>query len=281
LLPEDKARERLAYDELLANQLTIALVRSRQKKSSGRALKGTGALRKKMLPALPFELTGAQKRAIAEIDKDMAEASRMMRLLQGDVGSGKTVVAAMAMMNALENGAQAAFLAPTEILARQHGDTLRPWLDAAGLRYVVFTGRDKGKAREALTQKIASGEAQIVIGTHAIFQEGVEFNDLGFAVIDEQHRFGVHQRLQLSAKGRGTDILVMTATPIPRTLTLTAYGDMEVSRLDEKPPGRKPVDTRLLDASHMDEMVEGIARQIKTRRAGVLGLPAGGGVGTD
>lgn len=264
LLPEDKARERLAYDELLANQLTIALVRSRQKKSSGRALKGTGALRGKIIPALPFELTGAQKRAIAEIDKDMAEASRMMRLLQGDVGSGKTVVAAMAMMNAVENGAQAAFLAPTEILARQHGDTLRPWLDAAGLRYVVFTGRDKGKAREVLTQKIASGEAQIVIGTHAIFQEGVEFNDLGFAVIDEQHRFGVHQRLQLSAKGRGTDILVMTATPIPRTLTLTAYGDMEVSRLDEKPPGRKPVDTRLLDSSHMDEMVEGIARQIKT-----------------
>jgi ATP-dependent DNA helicase RecG len=263
LLPENKVRERLAYDELLANQLTIALVRARQKKQNGRAFKPTGKLRQKIMPALPFELTGAQKRSLTEIDKDMSEPSRMMRLLQGDVGSGKTIVACLAMMNAVENGAQAAFLAPTEILARQHGDTLRPWLDAAGLSYVVFTGRDKGKARDALLEKIANGEAQIVIGTHAIFQEGVEFNDLGMAVIDEQHRFGVHQRLQLSSKGRGTDVLVMTATPIPRTLTLTAYGDMEVSRLDEKPPGRKPIDTRLIDSGHMDDMVDGVARQVK------------------
>ncbi len=264
LLPLHPARMRLAYDELLANQLTISLVRNRQKKSSGRSFKGTGNLRKKIIAALPFKLTGAQERTLVEIDKDMAEPSRMMRLLQGDVGSGKTIVAALALMNAVENGAQGAFLVPTEILARQHGDTLRPWLDAAGLRYVVYTGRDKGKAREALLEQIASGAAQIVIGTHAIFQEGVEFNNLGLAVIDEQHRFGVHQRLQLSSKGKGMDVLVMTATPIPRTLTLTAYGDMEVSRLDEKPPGRKPVDTLLISSDKMDGMVDGIARQIKT-----------------
>jgi ATP-dependent DNA helicase RecG len=264
LLPLHPARARIAYDELLANQLTLMLVRNNQKKSGGFPLKGTGLLRNKILAALPYKLTNAQTNALKEIDADMADASKMMRLLQGDVGSGKTIVAALAMMNAVENGAQAAFLAPTEILARQHGDTMRPWLDAAGLRYVVFTGRDKGKQREALLEQIRSGEAQIVIGTHAIFQDGVAFHDLGLAVIDEQHRFGVHQRLQLSSKGRGTDVLVMTATPIPRTLTLTAYGDMEVSRLDEKPPGRKPVETLLIASDKMDDLADAVARQIKT-----------------
>ncbi|NCC21404.1 MAG: ATP-dependent DNA helicase RecG [Alphaproteobacteria bacterium] len=262
--PLSPVRQRLAYDELLSNQLAISLVRHRQRKARGREIKGTGALREAVTSALPFALTGAQERALAEIDADMGSDSRMLRLLQGDVGSGKTVVAALAMMNALENGAQAALMAPTEILARQHAESLRPWLEAAGVRQIVMTGRNKGKEREVLLQQIRNGAAQVIIGTHALFQEGVDFADLGLAVIDEQHRFGVHQRLQLSAKGKGTDVLVMTATPIPRTLTLTAYGDMDVSRLDEKPPGRKPVDTRLLPKDRIAELVEGLKRRIAT-----------------
>ena len=263
LLPESKIRERLAYDELLANQLTLALVRHRQRRINGRSFHGDGSLRTKLKDVIPFELTGAQERSLAEIEKDMAESARMLRLLQGDVGSGKTVVAAMAMLSAVETGAQAAIMAPTEILARQHAETLKPWLDEIGVRFVTLTGRDKGKTRETLLQQISNGAAQIIIGTHAIFQEGVEFADLGMAVIDEQHRFGVHQRLQLSAKGKGVDVLVMTATPIPRTLTLTAYGDMDVSRLDEKPPGRKPVETLLINNDKMDDMVDGLARKIQ------------------
>lgn len=262
LLPESKVRQRLAYDELLANQLTLALVRNRQRRIDGRSYQGNGSLREKVRAALPFELTGAQERSLQEIEKDMGEQARMLRLLQGDVGSGKTVVAALAMLNAVETGAQAAIMAPTEILARQHADSLKPWLEAAGVRFVTLTGRDKGKTRETLLQQIGNGAAQVVIGTHAIFQEGVEFADLGLAVIDEQHRFGVHQRMQLSSKGKGTDVLVMTATPIPRTLTLTAYGDMDVSRLDEKPPGRKPVETLLINNDKMDDMVDGLERQI-------------------
>lgn len=261
---QESMRARLAYDELLANQLTLALVRQRQKRQSGRTFAGDGALRAKLRAALPFALTGAQERSLAEIESDMKAPARMLRLLQGDVGSGKTVVAALAMLGAVECGAQAALMAPTEILARQHAESLKPWLEAAGIRFVVLTGRDKGKTRETLLRQIAGGAAQVVIGTHAIFQEDVAFADLGLAVIDEQHRFGVHQRLMLSAKGRGTDVLVMTATPIPRTLTLTAYGDMDVSRLDEKPPGRKPVDTRLIPAEKMEDMIDGIRRQIMT-----------------
>lgn len=264
LLPSHPARERLAYDEFLANQLALALVRQKQRKMNGRAWPMTGSLRNEILKALPFQLTGAQQRAIAEIDSDMKEPLRMLRLLQGDVGSGKTVVAAMAMMNVIECGAQAAIMAPTEILARQHAHSFAPWLETAGIPYIILTGRDKGKARDAILAQIADGSAKVVIGTHALFQEGVDFHDLGLAVIDEQHRFGVHQRLKLSTKGRGTDVLVMTATPIPRTLTLTAYGDMEVSRLDEKPPGRKPIDTRLLPNEKVDEMIDGVARQIET-----------------
>ncbi|MEM7651481.1 MAG: ATP-dependent DNA helicase RecG, partial [Pseudomonadota bacterium] len=262
LLPESPARQRLAYDELLANQLTLSLVRHRQRRINGRSFEGDGALRKGLKEILPFALTGAQDRALEEIEKDMAEPARMLRLLQGDVGSGKTVVAAMAMLATVESGAQAAIMAPTEILARQHAETLKPWLEDLGVEYATLTGRDKGKTREELLGKIANGEAKIVIGTHAIFQDGVKFADLGMAVIDEQHRFGVHQRLQLSSKGKGVDILVMTATPIPRTLTLTAYGDMDVSRLDEKPPGRKPVETLLINNDKMDDMVDGLARQI-------------------
>ncbi len=258
------ARSRLAYDELLANQLAISLVRAKQKKLPGRSLAPQNDLREKILAALPFALTGAQERSLREIDADMAAPSRMFRLLQGDVGSGKTVVAALAMMNAVENGLQGAIMAPTEILARQHAESLKPWLDAAGVRFVVLTGRNKGKERDVLLQQVANGAAQIVIGTHALFQDDVAFQDLGLAVIDEQHRFGVHQRLKLSSKSKGMDVLVMTATPIPRTLTLTAYGDMDVSRLDEKPPGRKPVDTRLIPKEKIESMIDGLRRQLET-----------------
>ena len=264
LLPDSVTRERLAYDELLANQLSLALVRLKHRRVNGRSWNPTGTLRKKILAALPFELTNAQKRSIKEIDDDMKEPLRMLRLLQGDVGSGKTVVAAMAMMNVIENGAQAAIMAPTEILARQHALSFAPWLQAAGIPFVILTGRDKSAGRKEILAQIANGSAKVIIGTHALFQEGVEFHDLGLAVVDEQHKFGVHQRLQLQSKGRGTDVLVMTATPIPRTLTLTAYGDMEVSRLDEKPPGRKPIDTLLIPKEKVEEMISGVARQIKT-----------------
>jgi ATP-dependent DNA helicase RecG len=262
------ARARLAYDELLSNQLTLALVRERQRKKSGRSFANPSApmpspsLRDALLALVPFELTGAQQRSLAEIDADMNAPYKMLRLLQGDVGSGKTIVAALTMLKAVECGAQAAIMAPTEILARQHYEGLAPLLEKIGIRSVILTGRDKGKAREVLLQQIRNGAAQIIFGTHAIFQDSVEFSNLGLAVIDEQHRFGVHQRLQLSAKGKGTDVLVMTATPIPRTLTLTAYGDMDVSRLDEKPPGRKPIDTRLIPAEKMEDMIAGLKRQI-------------------
>jgi len=262
LLPSAPARERLAYDELLANQLSLALVRRKLRRQNGRSWQPSGKLRAKLESALPFKLTAAQKRVIAEIDADMKEPLRMLRLLQGDVGSGKTIVAAMAMMNVIDCGAQAAIMAPTEILARQHAQSFAPWLEALNIPYVVLTGRDKSAGRKEILAQIADGTAKVVIGTHALFQEGVEFNDLGLAVVDEQHKFGVHQRMQLQNKNRGTDVLVMTATPIPRTLTLTAYGDMEVSRIDEKPPGRKPIDTLLISNDRDDEMIAGIARQI-------------------
>lgn len=261
--PTHKTRARLAYDELLANQLALALVRDRHRKTNGRAFPTSTDLRPKMEAALPFELTGAQKRTLYEIDHDMGQVGRMMRLVQGDVGSGKTVVAALSMLNAIEAGSQAAMMAPTEILARQHAESLKPWLEAAGIRYVVLTGRDKGKTRDTILQQIKNGAAQIIIGTHAIFQSDVEYQDLGIAVIDEQHRFGVHQRMELSNKGKGTDVLVMTATPIPRTLALTAYGDLEISKLDEKPPGRKPIQTMLFSKEKLDQVVDGIARKIK------------------
>lgn len=260
--------QRLAYDELLANQLALALVRHKQKKKMGRVFKKSEMLQPKILSSLPFSLTSAQKKAIKDIDEDMNSSSCMLRLLQGDVGSGKTIVACMAMMNALESGAQVALMAPTEILARQHAETLKPLMENAGLRMVTLTGRDKGKARDVLTNQIRNGAAQVVIGTHALFQDSIEFKDLGLVVIDEQHRFGVDQRLKLSQKSNddrpGVDVLVMTATPIPRTLSLTAYGDMDVSILDEKPPGRKPVDTRLFPKDKIDSVVSALKRQVKT-----------------
>ncbi len=262
LAPETPARRRLAYDELLANQLALALVRASLRRLSGRTVRGDGSLRAKVTAALPFALTGAQSRALAEIDADLAAPTRMLRLLQGDVGSGKTVVALLAMLSAVESGAQAAMMAPTEILARQHLATIQPLAAAAGLEVALLTGREKGRNRQAILDGIASGETAIAVGTHALFQDDVAFRDLAVAVVDEQHRFGVHQRLELAAKGRAVDMLVMTATPIPRTLTLTAYGDMDVSRLDEKPPGRKPVRTVAMPVERIDEVVGAVGRAI-------------------
>lgn len=263
LWADGKARQRLAYDELLSNQLALSLVRASMKKLAGRVIQGDGHLRRKIIEALPFSLTGAQKRSLAEIEADMAEPSRMLRLLQGDVGAGKTVVGLLAMAAAVESGSQAALMAPTEILARQHLATLEKLAKPAGLHLGLLTGRDKGKPRAALLKALAEGEIDILVGTHALFQEDVEYKDLALAVIDEQHRFGVHQRLELASKGRAVDMLVMTATPIPRTLMLTAYGDMDVSRLDEKPPGRTPIDTRVLPLARLDEVVGGVKRAIE------------------
>ena len=263
LQPAAPARQRLAYDELLANQLALSLVRLNQRKIRGRSISGDGRLVEKAIAALPFTLTASQQEAWKDIGADMAAESRMMRLLQGDVGSGKTVVALLAMLRAVEAGAQAALMAPTEILARQHYQTVQPLAEAAGIDCLLLTGRDKGKARAELLQKLASGAAALVIGTHALFQEDVAFKDLALAVVDEQHRFGVHQRMTLAGKGRGVDFLVMTATPIPRTLLLTSYGDMEVSRLTEKPAGRKPVDTRVLSLDRRSDVIDGVGRAIE------------------
>ena len=259
------ARARLAYDELLANQLALAVIRARLKKRAGRRLAAPGKLRKAILSALPFALTGAQKRALAEIDADLASPHRMLRLLQGDVGSGKTVVALLAAATAVEAGAQAALMAPTELLARQHLATISAFASAANLRIALLTGRERGRERTGIVEALANGSIDILIGTHALFQEGIAFRDLGLVVIDEQHRFGVHQRLALQEKGsgRGAELLVMTATPIPRTLLLTSYGDMDVSRLDEKPPGRKPVATRIVPLDRIEEVIEGIERAIE------------------
>ena len=262
LAPETPARLRLAYDELLAGQIALRLVRSQQRKARGRALTVAGPLRRKALAALPFRLTGAQTRSLAEIDADMASDGRMLRLLQGDVGSGKTVVAFLAMLNAVESGAQAALMAPTEILARQHHATIAPLAAAVGVRVALLTGRDTGKARESLLAALAAGEIDILVGTHALISEDVDYRDLAFAVVDEQHRFGVHQRMSLSAKGERADILVMTATPIPRTLLLAHYGDLDSSRLDEKPANRKPIDTRVLPIERLDDVYPAIRRAI-------------------
>jgi ATP-dependent DNA helicase RecG len=261
--PESHARRRLAYDELLANQLALSLVRANMKRAQGRRLPGTGDLRAKLINALPYSLTSAQTEAVEEILRDMASDERMLRLLQGDVGSGKTVVALLALATAVESGAQGALMVPTEILARQHYTTLSKLCGTAGITIDLLTGREKGKTREDILARIASGETRIVIGTHALFQDGVTFNDLGLVVIDEQHRFGVHQRLALQAKAGGaTDLLVMTATPIPRTLALTVYGDMDVSKLTEKPAGRLPIDTRVIPLTRMEEVIEGLSRSM-------------------
>jgi len=258
--PGAPARERLAYDELFAHAATLALARSRMRRARGRSSQGDGRLRDRVLAALPFTPTAAQTRTAAEIAGDMAAPARMNRLLQGDVGAGKTLVALLAMLAAVEAGGQAALMAPTEILARQHLAALAPLAAAAGVRIEVLTGRDRRADRAAKLAALAAGEIDIVVGTHALFQADVAFADLRLAVIDEQHRFGVRQRLDLGAKGRAADILVMTATPIPRSLALAHYGDMDLSVLDEKPPGRSPGETRLVSAGRTGDVVEHLRR---------------------
>ena len=263
LSPQSHPRCRLAYDELLANQLALALVRAQQRKLRGRAVVSSGKLRQQVLSALPFDLTAAQKRSLDEVDTDMGAPLRMLRLLQGDVGSGKTIVAFLAMLTVVEASGQAALMAPTEILARQHYATLEPLARRAGVRIGLLTGRDKGKARQTILDNLADGETAVIVGTHALFQDQVVFHDLRLAVIDEQHRFGVRQRLDLTSKGQDVDVLAMTATPIPRTLMLTAYGDMDVSRLDEKPPGRLPISTRIIPLSRLEDVIAGVSRAIR------------------
>ena len=255
LEPSTPARQRLAYDELLANQLALLLIRANLRGGKGRTISGTGKLKALAVAALPFALTDPQLAALAEIEQDMKSDKRMLRLLQGDVGSGKTVVALLAMLSAVEAGWQAALMAPTELLVRQHLASLEPYARAAGVRLACLTGREKGAGRDTILAKLAAGEIDILIGTHALFSEDVSFKDLGLAVVDEQHRFGVHQRMQLQSKGKPADVLVMTATPIPRTLALTAYGDMDVSKITGRPPGRKPVETRVMSADRLDELI--------------------------
>jgi ATP-dependent DNA helicase RecG len=226
-------------------------------------LAGTGVLQARAEVEFGFALTGSQRRALAEIAGDMKSPHRMMRLLQGDVGSGKTVVALQAMLIAVESGAQAALLAPTEVLARQHHQTLRRLAAPAGVEIGLLTGREKGRARDSMLASLASGLTPVVVGTLALLQEDVVFRDLALAVIDEQHRFGVEQRLVLSAKGRDADTLLMSATPIPRTLMLTVYGDLDTSHLTDKPPGRRKVDTRTLPLDRIEQVIEAIARALQ------------------
>ncbi|MEJ6398944.1 ATP-dependent DNA helicase RecG [Yoonia sp. 208BN28-4] len=256
------ARTRLAYDEVFAHQITLALARATARKTKGVASRGNGRLQSKVLASLPYRPTTAQDRAIGEIADDLGAPIRMNRLLQGDVGSGKTLVALMAMLSVVEAGGQAVMMAPTEILARQHMEGLQPLAEAAGVVLEILTGRDKGAERRRKLSALADGDIHILVGTHAVFQKDVIFADLRLSVIDEQHRFGVAQRMELGAKGRAVDVLVMTATPIPRSLALAQYGDMDVSVLDEKPAGRKPIQTALVSTSRMDEVVEKLRRAV-------------------
>ncbi|PHR61843.1 MAG: ATP-dependent DNA helicase RecG [Robiginitomaculum sp.] len=256
-------RQRLAYDELFAKQLALALARENTRAQKGRRFQGSGEYVKEVLASAPFTPTNAQLRAYEEIAVDMDSPNRMARLLQGDVGAGKTFVAALAAAHICQAGAQVAIMAPTEILARQHLKSMTDFLDAPNLTVAALTGRDKGVQREAILRGLKEGHIDVICGTHALFQDGVEFADLGLVIIDEQHRFGVKDRLRLSQKGKNADILVMTATPIPRTLALTSYGDLDISILDEKPAGRKPINTRIVPIEKMDAVVEGLSRAIE------------------
>lgn len=260
--PYSKERTRLAYDELLANQLALAIAREHIKKQTGRNIKGNGKLRKKIIENLPFELTSAQKNVLAEIYNDQEKPYRMLRLLQGDVGSGKTIVALLTMLNSVEAGTQAALMAPTEILAKQHFETISSICENIGMGVALLTGKTKAKEKSSILSDLSDGKIDILIGTHALFQEDVIYKDLSLVVIDEQHRFGVHQRLQLSEKGYKADVLIMTATPIPRTLLLTTYGDMEYSKIDQLPSGRKPVDTRISSIERLSETITGLKHKI-------------------
>lgn len=261
--PDAPPRQRLAYDELFAKQLAMALVRETTRQRSGRSYTNDGQYVQDVINAAPFKATSAQTRAFEEILEDMKSPYRMARLLQGDVGAGKTFVAALTAAHICESGAQVALMAPTEILARQHAETLKTLLEPAGLSVHAITGRDKGKPRQALATGLERGYIDVVVGTHALFQDKVKFKDLGLVIIDEQHRFGVHDRLRLTQKGRKPDLLVMTATPIPRTLALTAYGDLDVSKLDEKPAGRRDIDTRIIPLEKLDNVIEAIGRAVE------------------
>ncbi len=264
--PDTKSWQRLAYDEFLAGQLALGLVRANTRKVTGRRSAGDGSLRAKVIKALPYQLTGSQTKALEDIVADLAKPERMTRLLQGDVGSGKTVVALLACAAVIETTKQTALMAPTEILARQHHKTIAAFAEAAGIRIALLTGRERGKERAVMLEKLADGEIDLLIGTHALFQDEVAFKDLALAVVDEQHRFGVHQRLALARKGEAVDMLVMTATPIPRTLVLTYFGDMDFSELREKPAGRKPIDTRTVDLERFEEVVTGVGRALADGR---------------
>ncbi|MDE4139213.1 MULTISPECIES: ATP-dependent DNA helicase RecG [Rhodobacterales] len=266
LSPDAPARARLAYDELFAHQLTLAIARQSERKSRGIQSQATGRLQSRVLSALPYRPTGAQTRAIEEISADMASDKRMNRLLQGDVGAGKTLVALMALLVAVEAGGQGVMMAPTSILAQQHYDGLRPLAEEAGVVLELLTGRDKGAERKAKLAALQRGDIQILVGTHAVFQQDVHFADLRLAIVDEQHRFGVRQRMELAEKGMGADVLVMTATPIPRSLALAQYGDMDVSVLDEKPPGRKPVKTAVISTERTEEIVSHLRHAIEEGR---------------
>ncbi len=264
--PGSTAWSRLAYDELLASQLALALLRAHMRTRAGRGSAAEGLLHARIVKALPYALTPSQTRAVADIVADLAQPERMLRLLQGDVGSGKTVVALLAAAHVIEAGRQAAFMAPTELLARQHFATIAPLAKAAGLRLAILTGRERGRDREDILAALAAGDIDLIVGTHALFQENVAFRDLALAIVDEQHRFGVHQRLALAHKGEAVDLLVLTATPIPRTLVLTYFGDMDISELREKPAGRQKIDTRAVPLDRLSEVIDAVARALDAGR---------------
>ena len=262
ILPDGPFWSRLAFDELLAGQLALALVRAQLRRPAGDRNAGDGHLRRKIIDALPFALTLSQQQAAASISDDLRQPVRMLRLLQGDVGSGKTVVALLAAAAVTEVGKQAALMAPTEILARQHIKTIMPLAERAGMRVAILTGREKGKERRDILARLEAGEIDFLVGTHALIQDDVIFRALALAVVDEQHRFGVRERLALTAKGDAVDVLVLSATPIPRTLVLTYFGDMDVSELREKPAGRQPIDTRAVASSRINEVMEAVGRAL-------------------
>src|SRR3954449_8633352 len=263
ILPDGPFWSRLAFDELLAVQLALALVRAQLRRPAGDRHAGDGHLRSRIIDALPYALTASQRNAAAAIAEDLRQPLRMLRLLQGDVGSGKTVVALLAAAAVVEAGKQAALMAPTEILARQHIKTIAPLAERAGLRVAILTGREKGKERREILARLEAGDIDLLVGTHALIQDDVVFKTLAVAVVDEQHRFGVRERLALTSKGEAVDVLVLSATPIPRTLVLTYFGDMDVSELREKPAGRQPIDTRALPNSRINEVVEAVGRALK------------------
>jgi ATP-dependent DNA helicase RecG len=262
ILPDGPFWSRLAFDELLAGQLALALVRAQLRRPAGDRHAGDGHLRNKIIDALPYALTASQRQAAAAITEDLRQPVRMLRLLEGDVGSGKTVVALLAAAAVTEAGKQAALMAPTEILARQHIKTIAPLAERAGLRVAILTGREKGKERRDILTRLAAGEIDFLVGTHALIQDDVVFKALALAVVDEQHRFGVRERLALTAKGGSVDVLVLSATPIPRTLVLTYFGDMDVSELREKPAGRQPIDTRAVPDSRLGEVMDAVGRAL-------------------